>query len=153
MKIEIEGFAEEHFLEALTREVHNRASDLIDKAIREGIQPALEEALSTLAVEVLRPAVVAVLEEGWQPTDGYGNPKGDRMDIKGIIRDSLVGKKNTYEESAAERIANEVVRTEYKRDIDGEIAKLRDGFRKQVDEALQVKFRDAMAEALGIKRG
>jgi hypothetical protein len=153
MKIEIEGFAEDHFLEALTRETADKMHEQIRKAIQEGIQPALKEALSTLAVEVLRPAVATVLEHGWQHTDNYGYPRGPKMDLNGVILDSLIGKNNTYDGSIAERIAKEVISEAYRKDLNGEIAKLKEGFRKQVDEALQVKFRDAMAEAVGIKRG
>jgi hypothetical protein len=153
MKIEIEGFAEEQFLEALTREVAERMHDQIEKAIDDGIRPALEKALEKITVEALRPAVAAAFEEGWQPTDGYGRPSGPKLTLKDRIS-QVFERKDSYDHcSKVESIAREIIEAAYKADLNGEIARLRDGFRKQVDEALQVKFRDALAESVGIKRG
>jgi hypothetical protein len=153
MKIEIEGFAEAQFLGALTAEVAEKMHDQIEKAIDDGIRPALEEALEKITVEALRPAVAAAFEEGWQPTDGYGRPSGPKLTLRDRIS-QVFERKESYDHcSKVERIAREIIEAAYKADLNGEIAKLKEGFRKQVDEALQVKFRDAMAEAVGIKRG
>jgi hypothetical protein len=153
MKIEIEGFAEGQFLEALTREVAERMHDRIETAIEDGIRPALEKALEKIAMDVLRPAVAAVVEKGWQPTDEYGSPRGAVLTLSDRISRTLE-RKDSYDRcSRIDKIAEKVIEAAYKADLNGEIARLRDGFRKQVDEALQVKFRDALAESVGIKRG
>jgi hypothetical protein len=152
MNIVIEGFEEKQFLEALTQEVADKMKDQIEKAIDDGIQPALEKALSTLIADTLRPAVATAIEEGWQPTDGYGRPTGPKLTLKDRISRVLEQKDPYDRRSKVESIAHEVIEAAYKKDLNGEITRLRDGFRKQVDEALQVKFRDALAEAVGLKR-
>lgn len=152
MKIEIDGFAEDHFLEALTQEVADKMHDRIEKAINDGIRPALEKTLSDLTMDALRPAVAAAIEEGWQPTDGYGRPDGPRLTLKDRISMILETKNRYNDRSSLDEIANTVIKDAYKKDLNGEIERLREGFRKQVDEALQVKFKNAIAEAVGIKR-
>jgi hypothetical protein len=152
MKIEIEGFTEGQFLRALTEEVADKMQDQIEKAIDDGIRPALEKAVVRLAEEALRPAVAAAIQEGWQPTDNYGRPNGPCQTLKDRLSAFLDEKKQWNDRTLIGGITREVIEAAYKADLNGEIARLRDGFRKQVDEALQVKFRDALAESVGIKR-
>jgi hypothetical protein len=152
MNITIEGLEEGRFLEALTEEVAEKMHDQIETAIEEGIRPALERAVSRLADEALRPAVAAAIEEGWQPTDSYGRPNGPHQTLKDRLSAFLDTKNQWSDRTLIGSITREVIEAAYKADLNGEIAKLKEGFRKQVDEALQAKFRDALAESVGIKR-
>lgn len=152
----IEGWEEQQIEEALVEKVLSRINTgaKVDKQIAELVSGAAEERVEKIADEEIRAAVVAKIAEGFQPTNSFGEARGQPVTLKARIGEMLTQNVGGYNDKTTrvEKLTKDVIEHVLRAEFAKEIEAARAAFRKALDEELTVKIRDTMRLALGITR-
>ena len=83
MKIEIEvpEFTEEQILQAVAEQIADEHSNHVLKCIREAVVGEVIANMTAAIKAEIAAAVADVIKNGWQPTDEYGHPRGERQSL------------------------------------------------------------------------
>ena len=126
--------------------IEEKISDIAEKAVRERFEEVARERITA--------AVDAVLAEGWQRTDEFGNKIGEHVDLKGRISQIITEKRNDgYNRPAltlAERLVKESVEKMFADKFGKEIEAAQKDMRKQLDAVVAGKFTETIKRALGV---
>lgn len=125
----------------------------LDKKIEGLAETLVREKFDETVSARIATAVDDVLREGWQRTDEYGMPNGQKLDLKARIG-SFLNERDRYRSPNAPRI-DEMVKSavektlsfEFKKEIDAAVKSLR----AQLDAAINGKFTEAIKAAMGIR--
>lgn len=129
-------------------------ANLVKNVVMERTRRAVDEAVKEVTGEHVRAAVAAILEEGWQKTNSYGEPTGPKMDLKARIGALLVEVQDTYSSNRRPWIEN-IVREQvdktfaavFAKEIEGAKAK----FRAALDGTISAKLQESLKSALGLR--
>lgn len=131
----------------LRKSINAKISDLAENAVRECFDSAIKERIAATVDEVL--------EAGWVKTDGYGNPKGERTDLKGRINEVITEKKSHRygqpEHTLADRLVVAKVEELFHGELGKEVEAARLKLRQQLDTVIAGKFAETLKSAMGIR--
>ena len=153
MKIEIEvpEFTEEQILHAVGEQIADQHSDLAKRYVREAVATHVAANMTDAIKAEIATAVADVINNGWQPTDEYGHPKGDRQSLSQRVGFYLE-RKDGY---GGDKTINVLVKSGVDEVMKRELAPIADAARKQLSEMLGrgvLELVDrAVREAVGIK--
>ena len=127
----------------------------LDAKIAELAKTLVLEKFDQVIGERVAAAVDAVLAEGWAITDGYGNARGPRLDLKGHIsellqrqRDAELGKPR---KAIIDTLVEKAVGDFIDRELAVELKAARETLRKQLDVMITGKFTETIKSALGLR--
>jgi hypothetical protein len=151
MNVEIEVNTE-RIEEAIKDEVCSGLRDRLNEAIRGAIKSELSSALKDVVGESLRAEVDKLISEGWQQTNTWGEPQGEKQTLKALVTKHLTEDVGDYNRrmKRIEKVTYEAVDAALKNEFAGELKVARDLFRKHLDAGVAAKLRDAIASALGV---
>lgn len=152
MEIKLEGFREDQVVKAIAGMVEEQVHERVNEAVRGAIKGALEDAIGELVLEQLRPAVAALIAEGWQKTNDYGDPVGPRVGLKERVNEQLQ-KCDSYgsREPWVNKYVREAIEAELRGDLGKELTKAKEAIRGTVTGIVQQKLNETLAEALGLR--
>lgn len=125
----------------------------VDEAVLQAVTTAVEPLVAKVGLQKISKAVDEVLEEGWQITDEYGQPRTGKVSLKDRVS-KILSEKNSYSGSRSwldeliKKRVDEVVNKDLKADIDAARAK----FKAEVDSVLTGVIKKAVAEHFGVKQ-
>jgi histone H3/H4 len=155
MELKVDGFREEQVVTAVAEMVRDQMSGRIDEAVRGAIKGALEEQVRALVNDAIRPVLATVLDEGWQPTDQWGEPKGPKVTLRdriGKAVSAFLDVRDGYDrQTAAEKVIKEEIEKAVRGDAGKELKRASEALRAQVDAVLQAKLRESLSSALGLR--
>lgn len=144
------AITEEHIVEAVVERIVESLDERINTAIRGALKGHVDAKLSALVEEHLRPAVAAVIAEGWQMTNHYGESTGPKVDLKARVSSMLNATDGYNRQSFIQKTAQEILDKGLREELGKQIEDAKKAFRAQVDGVLQAKFKEALAGALGL---
>ena len=145
----VTGADESAIIEGTTRLLADRVHDEVKKLVKATVEREVQAHVDRFSETAIREAVEAVLAEGWQKTDQWGEARGQRMSLKERIGEWLSGKSDSYaRETRVEKIVAATVEATLKGELQGQVESAKILFRKQLDAVLTGKFAEAMKAAL-----
>jgi hypothetical protein len=158
MKIEIEipEVSRDEVLAAVSQKlVDDHAYDReVMRIVREQIPVLVEHQFTAAIKEQIAAAVADVVANGWQKTDGYGSPKGDRMSLGARIGEFLEHRTAGYGEES--RTINVLIKTAVTDAVRGEfdpiIAEAKKVLASRLDAEIMAGVARAITEAVGLRR-
>lgn len=148
-KVTIEGMESGYLDDMLEVEVRRLVAERIGKAVDDAIKGEVEAQIREVTREHVEPLVSKVLEDGWQETDTWGDPKGKPFKASKLVRDLLTRKdrNSSWSTSWAEDMIREIMKKDLKKDID----EVRAQIRKSIDSEVGALLQQSMKNALGLK--
>lgn len=120
----------------LSEDVRRRLKQITDEEIRAAVQPMLVQAL----------------EEGIQPTDGFGSPRGEPTTLRDMIvkevRRDLSASRSSPASSGRRTLLEEIVSREVERAVGNDLRQAMDEARKQVRAAVEQKGAEVLAQTI-----
>ncbi len=139
--------------ETLEHEVRKHIHAVAERQARDVINRVLEE-------EVAK-ATQAILAEGFQGTDSYGRPKGERKTVASYVLEYFTTVVNqwgeesrTHDRDSKQRIfrsADKLVEEYLKKEIEPELAKLKQRCKDAMNTDVVGKIRESLMSGLGLK--
>lgn len=144
----ITGLEPDVLVEAVTRRVlygreyYDGSEGLepkIEAAILKLVNEKVGERIEAIADRLVEPRIEAILNEGWQPTDTYGNPSGDKKSLSTMVREHLVTGNTPYNGNRTRIMdaANDEMRKAVADVVKAHAKTLRDTMTKDVAEELR----------------
>ena len=127
-------------------------SETVDRKVDEAIDKAVGTRLEKITDEILRKVVAEIVDEGFQPTDNYGSPIGQKVSLKVRVGQILHEKDRYNNESRVEKIQKETIEAALRKALGEEIERVRKAFREQVDALLQTKLVESLRTSLGLAK-
>jgi hypothetical protein len=135
------------------------ATKLLEKRLMKAIDEKAEAMVRDAFDETIQARVTAavddVLAAGWAVTDGYGNRRGDNVDLKGRISELLTKQESSgYNEpkrTVAEQIAKKIINDAFHATFQPELERARLALRAQVDGIVSARLNETLKSALGLK--
>jgi hypothetical protein len=160
--ITITGLSVEHVADQVAfRIMHDRDGDetrfserieaIVEERVREWVNGQIERLAS---IEIER-AVAAVLEEGWQQTNQYGEATGKRMTLKERIAamlqeptgDAYSGGRKPRIDHVAHQLLNKALHESFGKEIEAGRGRLR----AAIDDVIKAKLTETLKSALGLR--
>lgn len=128
----------------LSCEIERTAQRLVEAAITAKIEEKVNAAVET--------ALQKALEEGWQPTDHWGTPKGPKMTLADRIAKSI-SENQSYDKIEREinRFVTHAIEKVLGDRLKPEIACAVAKFKEVADSVVQAKLNETLKHALGLK--
>lgn len=126
--------------------IEQKVSEIAESHVRADIDNEIQERIAL--------AVDAVLAEGWQATNTYGEPRGPKVDLRGRVSEVLLTATRDYSGSPMTPIERQVkaaVDNLISKEFAKEIEAARKSLREQLDTAVSAKFTETLKTALGIR--
>lgn len=151
--ITVNGYDADEVKDWLTKQVGEELRPLIYKEVRAAVDRAVKEAADGLLRDRILSEVEAVLTQGWQPTNEYGEPKGPKETVRDRIRNAFSKRGDGYYDKATllEKWVEEGVSRVLEATLKEEVKAAREKLRASFDAVLQSKFTDTLRETLGVK--
>lgn len=134
----------------LARQMKEALEQRIDELAAEQVRDCFDEIIKARIVA----AVDEVLAEGWRRTDEYGNPRGDKLDLKGRISEHLTkhqsGGYGREARTFVDELVHKTVESVFTRELQGELEKARKSLRAQLDAVVAGKVAETIKQALGL---
>lgn len=151
-------------LTSYVREEDTNSTYPTHSPLAEAMRKLIDQKISALAQEYVRntlddtirarisATVDAVIADGWQQTNSYGEPSGKRITLKERVSDLLLKAQDRYDRSnwldkQIKAAAEGVLTKEFKAEIDAAKAKVR----AELDAVLTGKVTEALKSAIGLK--
>lgn len=136
---------------AVRNAMHIDVNDLARKMVKEAVENHLHSLVTELASAELTQEIRKAIAEGWDETDSWGN-KRKHHTIRDRLSAFLDGKDDSYNrETRLQKAIKETVEAAVKNEFQKELELARKQFREQLDTVLNVKLRDTIAQAIGVK--
>lgn len=120
----------------LTDDVRRRMKQVTGDEIRAAVQPLIQ----------------AALDEGFQPTDSFGSPKGEPTTLRDMIvqeaRRDLGASKHPGHHGSKQTLLEEIVGREVERAVREDLKQAMDEARKQVRAAVEKKGAEILAQTI-----
>jgi hypothetical protein len=145
IRLELHGYSAEQVLDAMARDFWNEHRlDAVESAIEKTIKAKLDEAVGTYLKDQIEPKVAAIIDEGWQQTNSYGEKSGPVVTLSTLVRERLVGKgSNSYHDTFAQ-VCDRMTKAAIEKELAPLIAKARDEITAMLDRATLEKLRAAL---------
>lgn len=138
----------------LDQVVYKLVSNAINNKYEERLAQRVKDIRDETIRDIIAPIIEATINKSLQPTDNYGNPKGDPVTLAGLIeqraKEYLVEKEpvpyhsNKKPQTKIELFIESAVNNEIKKELH---QALEDG-KKEVKEAVQQKGAEVIQEAI-----
>lgn len=127
--------------------IDQKVSEIAESHVRADVDNEIQDRVAL--------AVDAVLAEGWQATNTYGEPRGPKVDLKGRVsevlltatRDGYSGNAMTPIERQVKAAVDGLISKEFAKEIEA----ARKSLREQLDVAVSAKFVETLKTAMGLK--
>jgi macrodomain Ter protein organizer (MatP/YcbG family) len=155
--LQVEGYDEERITavldHAIVREVERRANYTITEEVKDRIEKATSAAVKQITEERLKSEINALLDEGWQLTNQYGEPKGEKQSLRQRVKGIFEGKSNGYGNSPTfvEKWIQEAVNYKLQSVLTEEINAARKRLSEAFDEVIRAKFGEELRRLLGLR--
>ncbi len=141
VRVDVEQLVRSHFFTAGNEaRVENALREAAREAVGDEARAHVREVADQAITDHLYEAVAHTIEEGWQRTDSYGSPRGERMGVKDRVGEMLT---KASRHGSGRTMAEELMREEVRKALHGEFGK--------VTKKLTAEFRE-MVEGDGLKR-
>lgn len=144
MKVEIE-VNDGEVIEQVVAGVVDRMDAKFSDVLEERLSGIIETRLTKLTDERLSAEMEKVLANGWQLTDGYGRPTGEKLTLAAKVLAYIT--KGGYHDPM-----DTIFRNHIEKAMQGEMGKLikeaTDKLRAALDESIAAKLREAVTKAL-----
>ena len=154
--ITIEGYDASQVKDWIATRVERSVEEGLDRRVNEALRDAAQAAIDTMSDRIAKERVTkdieAILAEGWQQTDSYGNHNGKLYTLRDRVRGFFDTKADSYDRQTrvekwiAEAVQRELA-TVLKTEVESAQKRLRDAF----DDVLKLKFADTMRKMLGVE--
>ncbi len=127
----------------------------LDSKIAELADVLVREQFDKVVIQRIAAQVDAVLAEGWQVTNQYGEARGPKVDLKGRITELLLkpgrdsygnGESMTPIDRQVKAAIDGLIGKEFAKDIET----ARKSLKAQLDASVAAKFTDTLKKALGL---
>lgn len=125
----------------------------IEAIVEERVRTWVDAEIEKLGGGAIEKAVAAVLAEGWQETNRYGEATGKRMTLKERIASMIVEPIGDYNgkgprmQKIAEDVLTKAIHSEFGKEIETGRARLR----AAVDDVIKAKLTETLKSALGLR--
>jgi hypothetical protein len=153
----LKGYDEEQILTRLCGYLEDRMRDQVqgrlDKAIDAAVGGAMVRLVDEQVALKVAEACEAVITQGWQETNGYGEPTGKITTLKERIAGWLNARESGYSNSPTriEKLMSEMIGRWLQKDFAKELDAAREAFKKQVDAVVTAKLGESLKAALGLR--
>jgi hypothetical protein len=152
MEIKLSDYVEQRVIETIAEAVQTHIQDRIDEAVRGAIKGAIDAEVKRVVAATVRPEVETVLAEGWQPTDQWGESRGEKVTLRQRVNQILSQPEGSYDRTPwIQKVSKEILDGALRAELGKEIEAARKQFRAEVDAVLQAKIRESLASTLGLK--
>lgn len=131
--------------ESLEHDIRKHVHALAEKAAKAVIVARVDEQVGA--------AVEKVLAEGFQPTNSYGEPSGQRKTISSFVLEYLSAKPDSYRrgDERWHKTADELVNNYLRTELEPHFAALKRRCTEALDNSVAGKIREAVIAGLGLK--
>lgn len=153
MRITIEAtkWDEQRLAEMVLSRVADESRKHLSSAVHKQIADAIDRTVKDIVESKLASEIEAILAEGWQKTNSYGEPTGDRITFRQRVSNLIEARDNYSSERRIDKIVKETVETTLRGEFAKEVAEARAKVRAMLDGALNEKLAAALREGLGLK--
>lgn len=156
LMVELTGYARTRVEDAVARLAYENLEEEARVTLRAAVEKAVDAAVVRITETAVQNAVAKVLEEGWTPTNQWGEPRGERVTLRQRIEKLLTDKHHgNYDRenngTIAERIAAKVIAETFRTEFGKELELARQEFRKALDGAVTSKLAESLKSALGLR--
>lgn len=89
MHLEIPQHVEERFIDQAAELAVEHARQSINEKAGEAVKRAINDVITSAIAEQVKSAIASLLTEGWQQTDTWGKPQGEKITLRDLIRERL----------------------------------------------------------------
>lgn len=155
VEIKLTGYGVQQLVDQVAAAVREDAQERINDAVRGAIKEAIDAAVLDLTRERIAAEVSAVMAEGWQPTDGYGNPNGEKLTLRQRVSKAIssqLDRHDSYDrKTPVQKMVEEAVSKALGNEVGAELKRAKEAIREQVDTLINSKLREAIGGALGLQ--
>lgn len=124
----------------------------LNNAVDEAAKQLVSNQFDSIVRMHINAAIGQVLEEGWHKTDEYGNKKGERIDLKGMIAAKLTERSDGYDRTPRiDKLTNEAIANTLNKEFKLVIDEAKARLKAAADEITGTALRDTLAKALGVR--
>ena len=150
------------FLDVLTERAIKRmfgryGNETLEHNIRKHIHAVVEQQARDLVKDVVSEeigsATKRILAEGFQTTDSYGNPRGERKTVAGFVLEYLQAKESHYN-SKGNRLydmGHKLVEDYLAKELEPHLKQLKQRCMEALDTSVTGKIREAIISGLGLR--
>lgn len=135
---------------------NNKPHKQIDRVIRETVvaqvRKHLEASIEEFTQAHIRAAVEAIMSEGWQKTNSYGEPCGPKMTLRDRIAEQLTSVRDSYSRKTwLDEVIEKNVTAVFSAEFAKQIEDARHKFRELLDGTIAAKLQESLKSALGLR--
>lgn len=126
-----------------------------DDAAEKAATAAVARAIDQAVTDRIGAAVDAALAEGFQPTDSYGYPRGEKKSLRQFIVEAFQRKGSGYDDrglTLVEATAKAAIDAALKTEFAKEIAAAKESFKGLLDNSIKGQLTEALKSVLGVGR-
>lgn len=139
-------------LERLSEQLEESVKAKLEKMAETAVELRTCELVDKLAHERIQKDIDAVLAEGWQKTDSWGNPMGKVTTLRERVRGFLDAKEDDYHRTTrVEKWLAESVKGALADALKVELEDAKKRLRESFDEVIKAKLHETLRTALGVK--
>jgi hypothetical protein len=136
--------------QAIKGQVANQVASAFKAFIDKRVSDTVSELVREIGRDQVDAQVRAILAEGWQKTDDYGQARGGRVSLRERVQE-MFHKADRYESrSMFERVIKEELDKALKGELGKELEAARAKIRSEVDQITRAKLNESLKAALGL---
>ena len=146
--LKIEGYSAERVeADIAARLVAEIRADVRSELKKQAELAIAQEVRQSIAAVVMD-ALTESIKEGWQETNSWGEPNGERKSLKDRVSACISSTRESRRnlEETFQRVLDALLKEHFADDL----AKMKAAFRQQIDKTLQVELQQGIRKAFGL---
>lgn len=143
----------EHIRDVIERRIAEKVQEQFDDVFDAAIRKRVAELVDDITRKQVEKSVTEALDEGWQATNSYGEPVGQKIGIKGRLGEMLTKNVGDYNNrmTHADKLTKEVIDATFRAEFGKEIKAAQERFRQALDAEVAGRFTATIKAALGLR--